>query len=116
MAAVNSSVASFVPGLIFRFGSFSFTAGDDGRLGTSHLETLTSGQIGSDPASNPPVGRKDASTVIPRDNVLRPGHDSLSSPGSITIRSDEGKTTPLGPTGFSAEHRLALGQDTGLRL
>ena len=91
MAAVNSNTVSFIPGLIFRFGSFNFTTGDDGKLKTSDPEMLTSGQIGSDPVGNLPVGRGDASAVAPRDNTLRPGHGPLSPPGSGTARSGEGR-------------------------
>ena len=32
MALINSSIVTFVPGTTFRFGSFNFTVGDDGRL------------------------------------------------------------------------------------
>ena len=90
MAAVNSIIASFVPGLIVHFGSFNFTAGDDGKLGASHLEAHTSGQIGSDLANNLLVGHGDASATIPQDNAPCSGHGPLSSPGLATIRSGEG--------------------------
>ena len=89
MAAINSFVISYVPGLTFRFGSFSFTVGDNGRLDVSTPEAIRSGEIGSDFTNNPLDGLGSVSAVglgtTRRDNALLSGHDSFSSSGTETI-------------------------------
>src|SRR6266540_723211 len=51
MAPFNINAVTFIPGKEFVFGSFNFIAGINGRLHVSNLETIRSGQIGSDSAS-----------------------------------------------------------------
>ena len=121
MAAINSVIVSFVPVLTFRFGSFSFTVGNDGRLDASTSETIRSGEIGSDFTNNPLVGFGSVSAVgqgaTLRDNAHGSGHSFLSSSGAETIRSEKGKTTlpypSLGLRSPSAESRWALGREVG---
>src|SRR5438105_1910334 len=48
MAPFNINIVAFIPGEDFRFGSFHFIAGVDGRLHVSNLEAIRSGQIESD--------------------------------------------------------------------
>ena len=120
MASVNSSITSFVPGLIIRFGSLNFTAGDDGKLSTSHYGGLAPGQIGPGPDIDFSIGRGSVSVKTKQDNALRPEHEPLSPLGSGTIRSGKRKNAlPESPFGWgdsSAESRPALGQDKGLPL
>ena len=63
MAAINFNIVSFVPGFDFRFGSLSFTAGDNGKLHASSQEATRSGEIGSNFTNNLPVGLGSASMV-----------------------------------------------------
>ena len=97
MAAISFNVISFVPGLVFRFGSLSFTAGDNGKLHASDQETIRSDEIGSNLTNNLPLRLGSASVVdqeaTQRDNAFLSGHDSLSSPGAEAIRSEKGKAT-----------------------
>ena len=48
MAPINFSVITFIPGMEFTFGSFSFIAGVDGRLHVSNPEATSIGQIDLD--------------------------------------------------------------------
>src|SRR5438105_1204635 len=50
MAPINFSAITFVPGMEFTFGSFSFIAGADGRLHASNPEATSIGQIDLDRA------------------------------------------------------------------
>ena len=52
MAPINFSAITFIPGMEFTFGSFSFIAGVDGRLHVSNLEATSIGQISPDPADH----------------------------------------------------------------
>src|SRR5438105_4727641 len=52
MAPINFSAITFILGMKFTFGSFSFIAGVDGRLHVSNLETTSIGQISPDPADH----------------------------------------------------------------
>ena len=103
MDSFNSNIASLVPGMIIRFGSLDFIAGNDGKLGVASQETPSPGQIGSGPADNLPIGHGDAFAAIPRDDLpighgdafaaipwdsaIHSEHGSLSPPGSATARS-----------------------------
>ena len=121
MAAINSVIVSFVPSLTFRFGSFSFTAGNDGRLNVSTPEAIQSGEIGSDFTNNPLNGHGSVSTVgqgaTRRDSALLSGHDSFSSSGVETVRSEKGKPSlprfSLGLRNLSAKSPRALERDMG---
>src|SRR6266498_4081013 len=66
MAPVNFSVITFIPGVEFTFGSFSFIAGVDGRLHVSNPEATSIGQIDPDPADH----------IFTR-SVSEPGSDRL---------------------------------------
>ena len=50
MAPINFSAITFIPGVEFTFGSFSFIAGADGRLHASNPEATSIGQIDLDRA------------------------------------------------------------------
>src|SRR5207237_146181 len=52
MAPINFSAITFIPGVEFTFGSFSFIAGIDGRLHVSNPETISIGQIKLDRADH----------------------------------------------------------------
>src|SRR5438128_220536 len=52
MAPINFSAITFIPGVEFTFGSFSFIAGVDGRLHVSNLEATSIGQTNPDPADH----------------------------------------------------------------
>src|SRR5438105_7182628 len=52
MAPINFSAITFIPGVEFTFGSFSFITGVDGRLHVSNLEATSIGQINPDPADH----------------------------------------------------------------
>ena len=52
MAPINFSAITFIPGVEFTFGSFSFIAGIDGRLHVSNPETTSIGPIDPDPADH----------------------------------------------------------------
>src|SRR6266540_537801 len=74
MASINISAITFIPGMKFTFGSFSFIADIDGRLHISNLEATLIGQISPDPAdhiftrsvSEPDSDRLRDSLVLPR--------------------------------------------------
>src|SRR5438105_4744952 len=74
MAPINFSAITFIPGMEFTFGSFSFIAGVDGRLHVSNLEATSIGQISPDPTdhifarsvSEPDSDRLRDSFVLPR--------------------------------------------------
>src|SRR5438128_9224709 len=48
MAPINFSAITFIPGVEFTFGSFSFIVGVDGRLHVSNLEATPVRQINPD--------------------------------------------------------------------
>ena len=52
MAPINFSAITFIPGVEFTFGSFSFIVGIDGRLHVSNPEATLIGQIPPDPADH----------------------------------------------------------------
>ena len=52
MAPINFSAITFIPGMEFTFGSFSFIAGVDGRLHVSNLGETSIGQINPDLADH----------------------------------------------------------------
>src|SRR5438128_9425942 len=52
MAPINFSAITFIPGVEFTFGSFSFIAGVDGRLHVSNPGATSIGQIDLDPADH----------------------------------------------------------------
>ena len=52
MAPINISAITFIPGMVFTFGSFNFIAGVDRRLHDSNLEATLIGQITPDPADH----------------------------------------------------------------
>src|SRR6266508_4027129 len=74
MAPINFSAITFIPGMEFTFGSFSFIAGVDGRLHVSNLEATSIGWISPDPAdhiftrsvSEPDSDRLRDSLILPR--------------------------------------------------
>src|SRR5438105_12707764 len=51
-APFNINTIAFIPGQDFRFGSFDFVTGIDGKLHVSNLEAIWSSQIGSDSKAN----------------------------------------------------------------
>src|SRR6266540_3733568 len=74
MALINFSAITFIPGMEFTFGSFSFIAGVDGRLHVSKPEATSIGWISPDPAdhiftrsiSEPDSDRLRDSLILPR--------------------------------------------------
>src|SRR5438128_617433 len=52
MAPINCSAITFIPGVEFTFGSFSFIVGVDGRLHVSNPEATSIGQIELDRADH----------------------------------------------------------------
>src|SRR5438128_9637423 len=67
MAPINFSAITFIPGMEFTFGSFSFIAGVDGRLHVSNPEATSIGQIDLDRADR--IFTRSASepdSVLPR--------------------------------------------------
>src|SRR5438105_1883398 len=52
MAPINFSAITFIPGVDFTFGSFSFIAGVDGRLHISNLKATSIRQINPDPTDH----------------------------------------------------------------
>src|SRR5438128_654751 len=74
MAPINFSAITFIPGMEFTFGSFSFIASVDGRLHVSNLEATSIGWISPDPAdhiftrfvSEPDSDRLRDNLVLPR--------------------------------------------------
>src|SRR6266540_1630987 len=106
MAPINFSAITFIPGMKFTFGSFSFIAGVDGRLHISNLEATSIGQISPDPADHiftRSVSEMDSDRL--RDGLILPRY-----PFSLCNSANTFQRTLDQITKVQAEHNVDMGE------